>query len=97
MRAASVTVVVSGPAVARVAYQSLLGHLGISPLDGLNPTTPQCAAGMRTEPAPSPPCARGPSPAATAAAAPPEEPPGVRVRSQGFLAGGPSRLSVMSL
>jgi hypothetical protein len=33
---------------------------------------PQSAAGMRIEPAPSDPCATGPSPAATAAPAPPE-------------------------
>ncbi len=44
----------------------------------LEPTRPQQAAGMRTEPRPSLPCAIGTSPAATAAAAPPDEPPGVR-------------------
>ena len=39
---------------------------------------------MRIEPPPSEPCAAGASPAATAAAAPPLEPPGVRERSQGL-------------
>ena len=39
------------------------------------------AAGMRTDPAPSEPTAAGTSPAATAAAEPPLEPPGVRVMS----------------
>jgi hypothetical protein len=39
---------------------------------------------MRIEPAPSVPSASGPSPAATAAPAPPEEPPGVLLRSQGL-------------
>ena len=51
---------------------------------GLSPTSPQQAAGMRIEPPPSLPWATGTIPAATAAAEPPEEPPGVRVRSQGF-------------
>ena len=45
---------------------------------------PQKAAGWRTEPpvsVPKPPAARPP---ATAAADPPDEPPGTRVRSQGL-------------
>ena len=58
---------------------------------------PQRAAGMRIEPAPSEPCATGPSPAATAAPAPPDEAPEVRSRFQGLRQGGPSRLSHMSL
>ena len=52
-----------------------------SPNDGFKPKTPHSAAGIRIEPAPSEPCATGPIPAATAAAAPPLEPPGVRRRS----------------
>src|SRR5260370_32728961 len=39
---------------------------------------------MRTEPPPSVPIANGPRPAATAAPAPPDEPPGVRSRFQGL-------------
>ena len=58
---------------------------------------PQSAEGMRIEPAPSEPCASGPSPAATAAPAPPEDAPDVRASFQGFLHGGPIRLSHMSL
>ena len=42
---------------------------------------------MRIEPPPSLPCATGQSPAAVAAAAPPLEPPGVRVRVPGIPAG----------
>lgn len=42
------------------------------------PSTPHHAAGIRTDPAPSLPVASGTSPAATATAAPAEEPPGVR-------------------
>ena len=45
---------------------------------------PQNAAGMRTDPAPSVPTLSGPSPAATAAAVPPEDPPGVLVGSHGL-------------
>ena len=44
---------------------------------------------MRTEPPPSLPCAAGTMPAATAAPAPPEEPPGVRSGSQGLRVGPP--------
>lgn len=51
------------------------------------PVTPQWAAGWRMEPPVSEPMAYHTSPTATAAAAPPEEPPGERVRSQGFFAG----------
>ena len=48
------------------------------------PTRPQQAAGMRTLPMPSLPWATGTIPAATAAADPPLDPPGVRARSQGL-------------
>jgi hypothetical protein len=58
---------------------------------------PQSADGMRIEPEPSEPWASGPRPAATADPAPPDEAPDVRVRFQGFLHGGPIRLSHMSL
>ena len=42
---------------------------------------------MRSEPPPSLPCAIGTMPDATAAAAPPDEPPGVRDVSHGLRAG----------
>src|SRR5439155_443220 len=45
---------------------------------------PQRDAGMRMEPPVSEPSAAGQNPAATAAADPPLDPPGVRDRSQGF-------------
>jgi len=60
----------------------------------LSPTTPQKAAGWRIEPpvsVPSPPAAR---PAATAAAGPPDEPPGTRVRSHGLRVGLNAECSV---
>ena len=50
---------------------------------------------MRIEPPPSLPWATGTIPAATAAAEPPEEPPGVRVRSHGLRVGPVWRGSVV--
>ena len=58
------------------------------------PTRPQQAAGMRIRPPPSEPWAIRTIPAATAAAAPPEDPPGVRPVSQGLRVGPCRRGSV---
>src|SRR5215210_5785975 len=57
---------------------------GMRPNVGLSPTTPHNDAGMRTEPPVSAPTANGSAPNATAAAAPLEDPPAMRVGSQGF-------------
>ena len=54
---------------------------------GFTPTTPQSEAGCRIEPPVSVPKAPKTWRDATAAALPPEEPPGVRSRSQGFRQG----------
>ena len=54
---------------------------------GLSPTSPQHDAGMRMLPPPSEALANGTIPAATAAAAPPLDPPGVRSRSHGLCVG----------
>ena len=51
------------------------------------PVMPQYAAGWRTEPPVSVPVAIGARRAATAAAEPPEEPPGMRCVFQGLRAG----------
>src|SRR5581483_6575874 len=51
------------------------------------PQTPESAAGCRIDPPVSVPVAAGAMRAATAAAEPPEEPPGTRVPSQGFFTG----------
>ncbi len=51
--------------------------VGSSRNDGLNPATPQKAAGRMTEPAVWLPSAIGSMPAATAAAEPEDDPPGV--------------------
>ncbi len=50
----------------------------------LSATSPQCAAGLRSEPPPSVPWASAVMPAATAAAEPPEDPPADRLTSQGL-------------
>src|SRR5262249_31324019 len=57
------------------------------PYVGLNPTTPHSAAGCRTEPPLSVPSAHTASPAATAAADPPEDPPGTVSRFHGLWTG----------
>ena len=51
---------------------------------GLTPTVPVTAAGWRIEPPVSVPTATGASKEPTAAAEPPEDPPGIRPVSQGL-------------
>ena len=58
-----------------------------APYVGRTPTIPVSAAGCRIEPPVSEPTASGASKAETAAADPPEDPPGVRVRSHGLKVG----------
>src|SRR6056297_3892878 len=57
------------------------------PWVGLRPTSPVQEAGMRIEPPPSLAWAIGTMPDATAADAPPDDPPGVRPRSHGLRVG----------
>jgi hypothetical protein len=61
---------------------------------GLKPNTPQQEQDL-IDPPPSLACAIGTMPAATAAADPPLDPPGVRVRSQGLRVGPNSSGSVV--
>src|SRR6478736_4026063 len=63
---------------------SASGQVEIRPRWGLMPTRLVHAAGMRTLPAPSEPMAAATRPAATAAALPPDEPPGVWLHAHGF-------------
>ena len=63
---------------------------GTRPNDALKPKRPQQEAGMRIEPPPSEACATASIPSATAAAAPPDEPPLLRVVSNGLRV-GPNR------
>jgi hypothetical protein len=92
--AASATVRVSGPLMLSPDRSGTSGAYEIRPRVGLRPNRPQTLAGMRIEPPPSLPWAAGASPAATAAPAPPLEPPADRDRSQGVRAGGPILVSV---
>src|ERR1019366_1581396 len=60
------------------------GSVGISPRVVFRPSIPVHAAGTRIDPAPSLPTAAPTSPAATAAALPPLEPPGGKRGSHGL-------------
>ena len=67
----------------------------LRPRRGLSPTRPQQDAGTRMEPVPSPPDAAGTTPAATAAADPPLDPPGVMSGDHGLTVGPNSNGSVV--
>src|SRR4029077_10441541 len=97
IRAASPTVRVIGP-FDDIAFQAVwFGYRAIRSWVGLNPTTPHQAAGWRIDPARSLPPASGPRPAATAAAAPPLDPPAERSGAHGLAVAPNSRLSVNGL
>ncbi len=66
------------------AQASFSGALVCRARVGFRPTSPHALAGMRMDPPPSPAWAIGTSPAATAAADPPLDPPGERSRSHGL-------------
>src|ERR1700733_6775940 len=71
------------------------GPSGLRARVGFIPNTPDAEAGMRIEPPPSLACATGRIRAATAAPAPPDEPPEECARFQGFRVGPNSRDSVV--
>src|SRR5580704_5216416 len=64
------------------------------PYVGFNPTQPHNAAGWRMDPPVSVPSEAMHSSAATAAAEPPDEPPGIRVMSHGLCVGPNAEFSV---
>src|SRR3954468_24733532 len=64
------------------------------PYVGFSPTIPHSAAGWRIDPPVSVPIAHGAAPVATAAALPPDDPPGTRVGSQGLRTGPKAQFSV---
>src|SRR5207342_3519652 len=82
--AAPATVAVSVPAWSQLGESGKTPSSGSSPWLGLSPTTPQYAAGIRTEPPVSVPRARSHTSAATSAADPPDDPPEVRHGSRGL-------------
>ena len=63
------------------------------PLVGLNPTSPQRLAGVRTDPPVSVPRLAGTIPAATATADPELDPPGTLLSAQGFFDGQNAQFS----
>src|SRR5215470_6550402 len=92
--AASATVLAIGPSVDRPLRSGMIGPPEIRPRLGLIPNRPHTLDGILMDPPPSLPCAAGARPEATAAAAPPLEPPADRLRSHGVRAGGPISVSV---
>src|SRR5699024_10928306 len=80
--AASSMVRVMAPSVVECSHPAT--PCGMRPRLGFSPTSPQHEDGTRIDPPPSEACATGAIPEATAAAAPPEEPPAVRCRFHGL-------------
>ena len=85
--AASATDRQSGPTVSSDQLSGTMRSTSTSPNEGLSPTRPQAADGMRIEPPVSVPMDAYAIPAATDTAEPPDEPPGDRVGSCGCFAG----------
>ena len=73
-----------GPATEVSSQPLVVGQLGTRPALGRSPTTLLKEAGLRSEPPMSLPSASGTIPDASAAAAPPLDPPADRVRSYGL-------------
>src|SRR3989475_8264997 len=92
--AASSTVFVNGPTWSRDEANATTPQRGTRPYVGFMPTTPQSAAGWRIEPPVSVPSAKSASPAATATADPPEDPPGTRSVRHGFFTGPNAEFSL---
>src|ERR1700733_14674387 len=82
--ATSATLRAMGPSTSSMPKASERGPCATRPGLGRNPTTEKNDAGKRTEPAMSLPVASQASPLATAAAEPPDDPPGVNRVSQGL-------------
>ena len=85
--ATSSTVFANGPTWSSDDANATTPHRGTRPYVGFIPTTPVSAAGWRIEPPVSVPSAKRTSPAATATADPPDEPPGTRSSDHGFFTG----------
>ncbi len=83
-----------GPCVRNSIESSGIGQVGIVPSVGLIPKVPHIDDGAVIDPAESVPVAPGTRPAATAAAEPPLEPPGVSAVSHGLRVSGPRRFFV---
>ena len=84
----------NGPIWSRLLAKATMPYRLTRPYVGLSPTTPHRAAGWRIEPPVSVPMPRGAWYAATAAAEPPDDPPGTRSRSHGLAVGPNAECSV---
>ena len=92
--AQSVTDLAIGPCVGSIIKALSVPGPQATPGLGRRPTTPQYAAGVRKLPPWSEPWLNQISPAAKEAAAPPEDPPALRVVSQGLKVGPKTSLNV---
>src|ERR687897_106199 len=81
---ASATLVVSGPTLSSDGASGCTPARSTRAAVGLKPTMPQNAAGTRIEPDVSVPIAHGTAPAATAAAEPDDDPPGIPPLARGL-------------
>src|SRR5436190_23630608 len=96
--AASLTLRVTAPSIVPPAQPSPTSGPSLTrPRVGLSPTSPHSLAGMRIDPPPSLACATGTMPLATAAAAPPEDPPVECPVFHGLRAGGKLLASVVTV
>ena len=84
----------NGPAWSSEDANAIIPKRLTLPYVGLRPTIPQSAAGWRIEPPVSVPIDHGARPAATAAALPPDDPPGTLLRSHGLSVGPNAQCSV---
>src|SRR5579871_4799484 len=85
--AASFTVLASGPMWSSDDANAIRPYRDTRPYVGSKPTTPQNEAGCRIEPPVSEPNVTTAMSAATAAAEPPDDPPGTRLKSRGLRTG----------
>ncbi len=83
-QATSRTLLANRPTVSSDHEKHLMPDMGSIPKLGLKPVTPQYDAGRITDPPVCVPTANGTKPAATAAAEPADEPPGVRPGALGL-------------
>src|SRR5436305_11955057 len=79
--------VIAWPTLAPLQLSPRSGPIGLRARVGLRPNNPQHDAGIRIDPPPSVAWAMGTISAATAAAAPPLEPPALKPRFQGLRVG----------
>src|SRR5580698_6617028 len=85
--AASLTVFARGPMRSSDDANAIRPCRDTRPYVGINPTTPQKDAGWRIDPPVSDPKVTTAMSAATAAAEPPDDPPGTRLKSRGLRTG----------